>query len=105
MVGVPCGASGGGGVGVGVGVAGDVIGRGEGEDLRRAAAKGDTVKLLALLEEGADVNLSDEVGPAGCPIHLSSVTIIFFATRLACDPLPLHVLPINSSACSVYSLL
>lgn len=61
MVGVPGGASGG-GVGAGVGVAGDVIGGGEGEDLRRAAAKGDTVKLLALLEEGADVNLSDECG-------------------------------------------
>lgn len=66
MVGVPAGATGGGvgagvGVGVGVGVAGDVIGGGEGEDLRRAAAQGDTTKLLALIEEGAAVNLSDEV--------------------------------------------
>lgn len=67
MVGVPAGATGGVGVGagvgvgVGVGVAGDVIGGGEGEDLRRAAAQGDTTKLLALIEEGAAVNLSDEV--------------------------------------------
>ncbi|XP_042212291.1 protein VAPYRIN-like, partial [Homarus americanus] len=68
MVGVLGGASGGAGggggvgVGVGVGVAGDVIGGGEGEDLRRAAAQGNTKKLLTLLEEGAAVNLTDECG-------------------------------------------
>ncbi|XP_068222675.1 uncharacterized protein [Palaemon carinicauda] len=79
MVGVPGGASGGGvGVGVGVGVAGDVIGGGEGEDLRRAAAQGDTSKVLALLEEGADVNLTDEVGytalqRAACEGHVDIV--------------------------------
>nr|XP_053639684.1 uncharacterized protein LOC128693835 [Cherax quadricarinatus] len=61
MVGVPGGVSGG-GVGVGVGVAGDAVGGGEGEDLRRAAAQGDTKKLLHLLEEGASINLSDECG-------------------------------------------
>ncbi|XP_050710132.1 uncharacterized protein LOC126994903 [Eriocheir sinensis] len=64
MVGVPGGGGAGGGVGVGEGVG---VGGGEGEALRRAAAEGNTGRLLALIEEGASVNKADECGRT--PLH------------------------------------